>query len=175
MYALSTGCTLLLSGSVSDVIGSREVFLVGCFMQSAFSLACGLSQTGTQLIVFRICSGLATSLCLPSAVSIITENFPPGKLRNLAFASMGGGQPIGFGIGIIVGGVFADSIGWQWGFHIVAIMNTCFFFLSVWGLPKRSEHAPPVSWSRLAFDIDWAGAIMASTSLALLSYVLAYV
>lgn len=172
MYALSTGCTLLLSGSISDVIGSRTIFLLGCWLQSIFSLACGLSQTGTQLITFRILSGLATSLCLPSAVSIITENFPPGKYRNLAFASMGGGQPIGFGIGIIVGGLFADTIGWPWGFHIVAIINTLVCVLSVFKLPKKSVHAPPVSWDRLAFGIDWVGALLASTSLALLSYVL---
>ncbi|KAH0541696.1 hypothetical protein FGG08_003859 [Glutinoglossum americanum] len=173
MYALANGCTLLISGSLSDVVGSREIFLLGCFLQSIFSMACGLSQTGPQLIFFRILSGLATSLCLPSAVSLITENFLPGQLRNLAFALMGGGQPIGFGIGLTLGGVFADTLGWPWGFHTVAIINTVVLFLGIWQLPTKDKYAPPISWKRVAFGIDWIGALTASPSLALLSYVLA--
>lgn len=74
-------------------------------------MACLLSATGTQLILFRVISGLATSLCLPSAMSLISGYFPAGMLRNLAVAFMGGGQPVGFGLGIICGGVIADSAG----------------------------------------------------------------
>ena len=174
MYALTSGCTLLISGSIVDVVGSREIFLLGCFLQCVFSLFCGLSQTGTQLIIYRALSGLATSLCLPSAVGLISENFPPGQLRNFAFASMGGGQPIGFGIGLTVGGIFADTIGWPWGFHIVAVTNSVVLAVAVWQLPrKREEDATPVQWGRMAFEIDWVGAIIASCSLAMLSYVLA--
>lgn len=33
MYALSTGCTLLIFGAVSDAVGSRLIFLLGCFLQ----------------------------------------------------------------------------------------------------------------------------------------------
>lgn len=173
MYALSTGCTLLLFGSLSDVIGNRRVFLWGSALQSVFTFACGMSRTGTEMIAFRILSGLATSMCLPSAISIITESFPPGKLRNLAFASMGSGQPVGFGIGIIAGGLFADTIGWPWGFHTAAITNTLLLFLSIWQLPKRPNHA--VSWNSLVYGVDWVGAFLISISLGLLSYFLAYV
>ncbi|KAL2699846.1 hypothetical protein AAEP93_009821 [Penicillium crustosum] len=86
----------------------------GCFFQSIFCMACGLSENGTQLVVFRVFSGLATAMCLPSAVSIISENFSPGKLRNLFFSFIGGGQLIGFGLGMLMVGVCADTIGWRW-------------------------------------------------------------
>lgn len=109
MFALGTGCTLLISGAISDAVGSKVTLLAGCFLQSASSIACGLARSGTQLIIFRIISGVAASLCMPSAMSIIAEHFPSGKLRNLAFALMGSGQPIGFGVGLLLGGVFADT------------------------------------------------------------------
>ncbi|RMZ39451.1 aminotriazole resistance protein [Aspergillus flavus] len=32
MYALATECTLLISGAVSDAVGSRPVFLIACFL-----------------------------------------------------------------------------------------------------------------------------------------------
>lgn len=169
IYALTCGCTLLLLGSVSDVVGSRPMYLTGCVLQSGFTLACGLAQTGTQLIVFRAFAGISISFCLPSAVSIITSTFPEGKSRNIAFASMGGGQPIGFSIGLVLGGVFSDTIGWRWGFHISAIINTMIFVIAFFGLPKIDDKQPRIV-HRLKTEIDWVGIGVGSASLALLSY-----
>lgn len=151
------------------------MFLLGCFLQCLFTSACGFAQTGTQLIVFRALSGIAASFCLPAAVSIIYDTFPAGPWRNAAFASIGGGQPVGFSIGLVGGGILSNTVGWPWGFHIVALTNTFVLLLAAWQLPVKSDHAIPVSWRRLAFDIDWIGALIASISLALLSFVLAYV
>ncbi|KAF2028722.1 MFS general substrate transporter [Setomelanomma holmii] len=103
-----------------------------------------LAQNGTQLIVFRALAGVAISFCLPSAVSIITSTFPEGKSRNIAFASMGGGQPIGFSFRLVLGGVFSDTIGWRRGFHLCTIINTIIFVVAFIGLPKlagrQAEH-----------------------------------
>lgn len=87
---------------------------------------------------------------------------------------MGGAQPIGFGIGLTLGGVFTSTIGWQWGFYTAAILNLVMLVLAAWQLPKSTQTASQV-WQRLAFDIDWIGAIIASASLAMLSYVITYV
>lgn len=111
-------------------------------------------------------------MCLPSAVSIISENFSPGKLRNLAFSFIGGGQPIGFGLGMLMGGVCADTIGLRWGFHSAAIANTIAFLLSWWQLPQNKQNG--INWA-LLFAIDWLGAIVISAGLALLSLALASV
>ena len=155
------------------MVGSRAMYLTGSFLQSIFTMACGLSRTSYQLILFRGLAGIAISLCLPSAVSIITNSFPEGKHRNIAFASMGGAQPIGFSIGLTLGGIFAGTIGWRWGFHIAAILNTIVFGLAVWGLPRTDDGQDAVSWSRIRKEIDWVGATIASVFLAVLSYVLA--
>ncbi|KAF2876687.1 major facilitator superfamily domain-containing protein [Massariosphaeria phaeospora] len=169
IYALTCGCTLLLLGSVADVVGSRPMYLTGCVLQSGFTLACGLAQTGAQLIMFRAFAGVAISFCLPSAVSIITSTFPEGKRRNIAFASMGAGQPIGFSLGLTLGGVFSDTIGWRWGFHIAAILNTAVFAVGFFGLP-RVDDAQPDIWNRLKTEIDWVGIVIGGASLAMLSY-----
>lgn len=145
------------------------MYLTGCVLQSGFTLASGLSQTGMQMIVFRAFAGIAISFCLPSAVSIITSTFPEGKSRNIAFASMGGGQPIGFSLGLTLGGVFAETIGWRWGFHIAAIINTAVFVIGFFGLPAVDDKQPHM-WSRLKNDIDWIGITIGSASLAMLSY-----
>lgn len=126
---------------------------------------------------------MAISLCLPSAVSIITSSFT-GKRRDMAFASMGGGQPIGFSVGLALGGVLTDTIGWRWGFHLSAILDMAVFVIALWGLPREidnpsdAEGSPATtSWKhkleRLRTEIDWVGALIASSSLAMLSYAFA--
>lgn len=185
IYFLTAGCTLLLFGSLADVVGSRTMYLIGCGLQSIITLACGLVRTSTQLIIFRALAGLAISCCLPSAVSIITNTFPLGGRRNIAFGAMGGGQSVGFVLGMVFGGVFTGTIGWRWGFHAAAVINTLVFFTALFGLPKRAAHVADagdaasggvMSWRRqLRSNIDWVGNLIASTSLAMLAYVLAYV
>ncbi|KAL8917211.1 MAG: hypothetical protein Q9172_005941 [Xanthocarpia lactea] len=163
------------SCAVTDATSSRLMFLLGCFLQCLFTSACGFAQTGTQLIVFRALSGVAASFCLPASVSIIYDTFPAGPWRNAAFASMGGGQPVGYGVGLVLGGILTSTAGWPWGFHVVALTNSIVLVLAAWQLPVNSDSAPPVSWRRLAFGIDWIGAFIASISLALLSYILAVI
>jgi MFS family permease len=156
-------------------VGNRQTYLLGCLLQFFFTLACGLSKTATQMIIFRALSGIAVSFSLPSAVSLINEMFPPGQSRNVAFATMGGAQPIGFGLGLTLSGVFTGTIGWQWGFYLAAITNLIMLALSAWQLPRNEPNAAQDIWRRLINDIDWVGAILASVSLGMLSYVLAYV
>lgn len=96
--------------------------------------------------------------------------FSSGRRRNTAFAAMGGGQPLGFTIGLVVGGSMTDKIGWQAGLYMAAGLNSVLFVLAFFGLPKipRSE---PLSLERLSKEVDWVGAFILSTSLALLLYV----
>ncbi|KAL1310951.1 hypothetical protein AAFC00_001174 [Neodothiora populina] len=178
IQALTCGCTLLLSGSLADTLGSRLMYLTGCVLQAGFVLGCGLSKTATDLILFRALSGVSLSFCLPSAVSIITGSFS-GSRRNVAFATMGGGQPVGFAIGLTLGGVLTETIGWRVGFYIAAAINAVIFAIGFFGLPKNTTRPDGLAltwhqkWERVAHEIDWVGAIIASTSLAMLSYVFA--
>lgn len=182
IQALTTGCSLLLSGSITDALGARLMYLVGSTLQAAFVLGCGLSRTSVEIIVFRGLSGIALSFCLPSATAIVTRSFV-GKRRNLAFGAMGGGHPVGFGVGLVLGGVLTNSIGWRWGFYISAIFNAAVCAIAFWGLPKSIDSPVGVEgaadltwaqkWQQLKEDIDWVGAGIATTSLAMLSYVFA--
>ena len=86
---------------------------------------------------------------------------------------MGAGQPVGFSIGLVAGGILADGPGWRVGFYIAAAINTIFLGLALFGLPKAAEPTRR-SLSRLRTEIDWPGALILSTALGLLSYVFAW-
>lgn len=149
------------------------MYLWGCGLLVGFTLGCGLAKTGIQLIIFRAFQGVAISFCLPSAVSIITNNFPTGRRRNIAFACLGAAQPVGFSVGLVLGGVLVDSIGWRYGYYLGVISNGIIFLGAIIGLPTDRKSILPVTWKRIALDVDWVGALLASTSLAMMSYVFA--
>ncbi|CAO1606243.1 hypothetical protein XANCAGTX0491_009744 [Xanthoria calcicola] len=173
VYALAAGCLLLIFGAVADVIGAKLVWVTGSFLYVVFTLAVGLSQTGIQIIVFRTLLGVAVSMCLPTAVSLTTNTFPRGSWRNIAFASIGMGQPIGYSVGLILGGVFTDTIGWRWGFYTSAILNLVISVCAIWALPSIKRTSSKPRFRQLKEDIDWIGAFILSIALGILLYVLA--
>lgn len=52
IYALAAGCTLLVFGSVADVVGGKRMWLTGTGLHIVFTLACGLCRTGNPAHCF---------------------------------------------------------------------------------------------------------------------------
>ncbi|KAK4163732.1 major facilitator superfamily domain-containing protein [Cladorrhinum sp. PSN259] len=182
-YYLTAGSCLLLSGTLSDVIGAKRVNVFGCLLGAIFSLACGFARTGGELIAFRALQGLSYAIVTPSGLSIISHGIKEGRGRNMGFAAMGFSQPLGFCVGLVLAGVFVEigSVGWRVGFWVVGALSFVCFGLGAWGLPRPPSDGETASatsdegkiWKRLGREIDWVGVGVASTGLASLSYVLA--
>jgi MFS family permease len=171
VYGLTAGSSLLLAGAVADVVGARSVDLVGCTLLGVFTLACGLSQTGIQLVMFRAFQGIAVAIHLPCSVSLVTQCVPNGKARNIGFACLGLSMPLGFSIGLVLGGVLVDTIGWRVGYYVTGGVMLGQAIAGFKILPPVTKHHNVMS--KLWNEIDWFGAMIASTSLAMFSYVLA--
>lgn len=173
VYGLTTGSVLLLAGAVADVVGSRSVELTGCLLLGAFTLACGLCQTGVQLVVFRALQGVALAMHLPCSVSLIAQHVPSGRRRNIGFACTGLSMPLGFVVGLVLGGVLVDTIGWRSGFYIC---GSIMLFQVLTGLRViPAQDTPHDVWTRVRTEVDWIGAMIACTALAMFSYVLAVI
>ncbi|KAI0427238.1 MFS general substrate transporter [Xylaria sp. FL1042] len=173
VFYLTAGSTLLLTGSIADVAGPKTVNMLGALLGAAFALGCGLAQTGGELIAFRALQGISNALIVPSSISIISTNVKDGQPRNLGFACLGLAGPIGFSLGLVLGGVFIDSIGWRAAFYFVGASTAVLFFAGFWILPRDRLRSAHSIWKRLAVEIDWIGAIVASVGLATLSYIFA--
>ncbi|KAJ5896389.1 uncharacterized protein N7473_005788 [Penicillium subrubescens] len=171
---LSTASTLLLAGSLADVVGPRWVDLVGTFASGALMLGMGFAKEGTQLVAMRAIQGVGLALHLASAVGIATQVFPQGKSRNMAFACLGMAQPVGFCLGLVLGGVFVDTVGWRVGWYIAGGAALFLSFVGLWALPG-SPHPRKLEniMHDLKYKIDWVGALLASAFMALLCYLLA--
>ncbi|OJJ50316.1 hypothetical protein ASPZODRAFT_57848 [Penicilliopsis zonata CBS 506.65] len=171
VYSLASGCCLLLAGSLADLLGNRQINLIGCFGLSISILACGLARTGIEFIVFRALQGVVFSLCLPTAFSILKECLPPGKQTNIAVGCFGLGQPLGFSVGLVLGGLFeATAPGWRVGYYLTAGLAFILSLVNLVNLPSTLQRAP-WSWQRFRAEIDWVGLLLSSGCLGLFSYV----
>ena len=177
VYGLTSGSILLLAGAVADLIGAKKVELVGCLLLGLFTLACGFSDTGIQLVIFRAMQGIAMALHLPSSVAIVASAVPSGRPRNIGFASLGLSQVTGFSVGLVASGIMIDRIGWRSGFYVSGGALLATAVAAFKGLPSV---APSVDqddqrsiWRQIYDEVDWVGGFIASAGLALLSYALA--
>src|SRR3984957_8132221 len=61
-YLIAFGGLLLLVGRLGDLIGRRRVFLAGLAVFTAASLACGLAESQTVLVVSRFIQGIGGAM-----------------------------------------------------------------------------------------------------------------
>jgi len=174
VYYLTAGSCLMLAGSITDVIGTRPMILAATILLVTSALGCGLARNGGELIAFRGLQGISSAMAVPASVSIISASVEYGRPRNLGFACLGFSAPLGFLLGLVLGGVFVDSVGWRPAFYIAAATTSGLCAIGFWVLPHNPEpRSPRMIMEQLASDIDWVGTLVLSTGLTTLSYVLA--
>lgn len=171
---LATASTLLLSGSLATAIGPRAVDLVGCFVGAAMTMGAAGVKRGEELVVLRALQGVALAMHQASSVAIVVGNLPQGQGRNIAFSCLGLAQPLGYSFGLVLGGVFVDTVGWRAGWYLYGGITLALALLGLWSLPMSQEPTDVKVLVRNArTKVDWVGAVLASCSMACLSYLLA--
>jgi len=177
VYGLTSGSMLLIAGSIADLVGPRLVELIGILLLGAWTLACGFSTTGVQLVVFRALQGIALAMHLPSSVALVAAGVPHGRARNVGFACLGLSQPLGFSVGMVTSGIMIERVGWRLGFYLAGGATLLAGIAAVWMLPQvKPQHqaAGRIGLLKMLYnEIDWIGGALSSGGLAMLSYVLA--
>src|SRR5204863_5820152 len=141
-YTLIFGGFLLLGGRLADRLGRRRLFVAGITLCSGASLVCGLAQSEAMLLVSRGAQGLGGAMVSPAALSIILTTFAEGPERNRALAVWGAVAGAGGAVGLLLGGVIVQAIGWRWVFFINAPIGAAVVALSPRIVPEsRSEAA----------------------------------
>jgi MFS transporter, Spinster family, sphingosine-1-phosphate transporter len=87
---------------------------------SAMTALCGAALNFWHIFLARIGVGVGEAGGTPPAHSLISELAPPEK-RTSAMALYQLGPPIGGLIGMMLGGILADAIGWRWTFVVVGV------------------------------------------------------
>jgi EmrB/QacA subfamily drug resistance transporter len=141
-YALAFGLALIPAGRLGDRFGHKWVFFSGLALFTVASLACGLAQDGTQLIVARVVQGLAGGIYLPAVTAYIQLLFT-GRTRGKAFAIMGAVIGVSSALGPLIGGLliqaFGDTNGWRLVFVVNLPIGVVALVAAAFLLPAGSE------------------------------------
>ncbi|WP_324784339.1 MFS transporter [Streptomyces sp. H51] len=114
-YAVTYSVLLITGARLGDRLGHGRVHLAGLALFTAASLACGLAQGATELIVFRLVQGAGSALMIPQVLSLIQRTFT-GEARARALGAYSAVLAVGAAAGQVAGGILvsADLFGTGW-------------------------------------------------------------
>jgi len=93
----------LFIGRLADRARRTRIIVVGILFWSAATMLCGLARNFAQLFLSRVSVGVGEATLAPSAISIISDLFPPARLAR-ALGVYTGAQYLGAGLALIAGG-----------------------------------------------------------------------
>ena len=117
-YLIAFGGLLLLAGRLGDLLGRRDVFLVGLTLFTAASLACGLAQSQDVLIAARFIQGIGGALTSAVILGMIVTMFPERGEQAKAIGVYSFVASAGGSIGLLAGGAITEVINWHWIFFV---------------------------------------------------------
>jgi len=109
-YLVALAVCLLPAGRLADRIGRRVTFVLGVGVFGLASLALALSASVPALVLLRTIQGVAGALLQPSALALLRNAFPAGKL-GLPLGVWGGANALAIGLGPVIGGVIVEELG----------------------------------------------------------------
>ena len=162
-YLLTSTVTVPVWGKLSDLFGRRPIFQIGIGVFLLGSLACGVSQSMTQLIIARAAQGLGAGALVPLAMTIIGDIFTleeRAKMQGL-FSGVWGVSSV---VGPLLGGFITDQLSWRWVFYINLPVGIAAAAIIGFALIEQKRDERPT--------IDYAGAALLTAAVTILLLVL---
>ncbi|MEV5378596.1 MFS transporter [Streptomyces nondiastaticus] len=161
-FALPSGGFLLLSGRIADLCGRRRVFLAGLVLFAAASVLATLAWGPAAFLAGRALQGLGAAVIVPTGMSLLTTTFAEGPQRERALGISSTLLSLGFTIGMVLGGVMTDTLGWRSTMGLLAVAGLAILAVA----PGLLTESRPAQRPR----IDVPGAVTVTGALLALIY-----
>ncbi|CAG7601655.1 MFS transporter [Actinacidiphila bryophytorum] len=162
VYTLAFGGLLLLGSRIGDLIGRRTALVWGVAAFTLASIAGGVANDSTTLLVARGFQGAAAALAAPSTLALIATSFREGSERNRALSVFSAISGAGSAVGLTVGGMLTDWGSWRWVFFVNIPVGIAIVLLAPRYIKETERHRGG------RFDI--AGALTGTLGMASLVY-----
>jgi len=114
-YIITETIAVPLTGKLSDMYGRKWFFVVGMTIFTLGSFLCGISQSMTQLIIFRAFQGIGFGIMSALGFIVIADIYAPEE-RGKYMGAMAGVFGLSTIIGPTLGGYLTDTFSWRWTF-----------------------------------------------------------
>jgi EmrB/QacA subfamily drug resistance transporter len=159
-YLIAFGSLLLLAGRLGDLIGRKRMYLAGLAAFTVASLVCGLSAGPAMLIAARFVQGIGGAMVTAVSLGMIVTLFPEPREQADAIGAFSFVGAAGASIGLVLGGVLTQAVGWHWIFFVNVPIGVLVMLVSV-----KVLRADP--GSGLRDGADWLGALLVTAGLML--------
>jgi len=154
---VATAVATPLSGWLLARFG-RRALCNGCVIAFGLaSLACGLSDSLTELVIFRALQGATGAPLVPASQAIVLDTYPKHR-HGVVIAIYGMGSVLGPIVGPVVGGWLSETYDWRWVFY----MTVPFAIVALLGTLAFIHDRDHTGKSR----VDWIGFALLATILA---------
>ncbi len=116
-YLVSLAVFIPASGWLGDRFGGKRVLLVAIIVFTIGSVLCGLAQSMTQLVVFRVIQGAGGGMMAPVGMAMLYRVFPPSE-RVRAASILTIPTTMAPALGPVLGGFLVTDLSWRWVFFV---------------------------------------------------------
>ena len=134
-YWIVTASMLLTFGRLADMFGRVKLYNLGFALFTIGSGLCCVSQTGEQLIIFRIIQALGAAFIFSNSSAILSDSFPESE-RGKALGINQISIVVGSVMGLVIGGALTSYFGWRSIFWINIPIG---IFATLWAFSKLKE------------------------------------
>src|SRR5258706_9454418 len=154
---VATAVATPLSGWLLARFG-RRLLCNGCVIAFGLaSLACGLADSLTELVIFRALQGAFGAPLVPASQAIVLDTYPKHR-HGVVIAIYGMGSVLGPIVGPVAGGWLAGTYDWRWVFY----MTVPFAFVALLGTLAFIHDRAHTGKAR----VDWLGFALLAAALA---------
>ncbi|WP_020388959.1 DHA2 family efflux MFS transporter permease subunit [Kribbella catacumbae] len=161
-YMLMLASLILLSGSLGDRLGRRRTFIAGVIWFALASLVCAVAPNLEVMIAGRVLQGIGGALLTPGSLAILQTAFRPSD-RAKAVGMWSGLTSVAAAVGPFVGGTLVDNGSWR----LIFVINLPIAAVTVL---VTLRHVPETRDETMSGKLDVAGAVLATTGLAGLTF-----
>src|SRR5437764_4220990 len=116
-YMLSLAAVIPITGWAAERFGAKNVYIVSLGLFTTASALCGLANSTTELIFFRVLQGVGGGMILPIGQLMMAQAAGPERMgRVMSIVAVPAMlAPI---LGPTIGGLIVDNASWRWIFYV---------------------------------------------------------
>jgi MFS family permease len=155
-FLVSAAVGTAIIGRLGDMYGKERLLLWTLVVLAAGTALAAVSQSLAMLIVARVIQGVAGGL-FPLAFSIARDEFPPEKVAG-SIGLMSSILGVGGGLGLVVGALIDEHLGWHWLFWIPLVVTLLAAVCTWCFIPESPVRSPG--------KVNWLAAVLMSLGIS---------